>query len=60
MENKVLIFGHKNPDTDTICSAMVKEILNKEIILDDNVKVERRPEDNKTNEKNDFYQISML
>ena len=29
MENKVLIFGHKNPDTDTICSAMVKEILNK-------------------------------
>lgn len=26
---KVLIFGHKNPDTDTICSAMVKEILNK-------------------------------
>lgn len=38
----------------------VKEILNKEIILDDNVKVERKPEDNKTNEKNDFYQISML
>ena len=31
----------------------VKEILN-------NVKVERKPEDNKTNEKNDFYQISML
>ena len=29
MENKVLIFGHKNPDTDTICSAKVKEILNK-------------------------------
>ena len=29
MENKVLIFGHKNPDTDTICSALVKEILNK-------------------------------
>ena len=28
MENKVLIFGHKNPDTDTICSAMVKEKLN--------------------------------
>ena len=26
---KILIFGHKNPDTDTICSAMVKEILNK-------------------------------
>ena len=38
----------------------VKEILNKEIILDDKVKVERKPEDNKTNEKNDFYQISML
>ena len=29
MENKVLIFGHKNPDTDTICSAIVKEILYK-------------------------------
>ena len=29
MENKVLIFGHKNPDTDTICSAKVKEILYK-------------------------------
>ena len=29
MENKILIFGHKNPDTDTICSALVKEILNK-------------------------------
>ena len=29
MENKILIFGHKNPDTDTICSAIVTEILNK-------------------------------
>ena len=29
MENKVLIFGHKNPDTDTICSAMVEEILDR-------------------------------
>ena len=29
MENKVLIFGHKNPDTDSICSSLVKEILNK-------------------------------
>lgn len=28
MENKILIFGHKNPDTDSICSAMVKERLN--------------------------------
>ena len=28
MENKILIFGHKNPDTDTICSALVKQILN--------------------------------
>lgn len=26
---KVLIFGHKNPDTDTICSAIVEEILNR-------------------------------
>lgn len=28
MKNKILIFGHKNPDTDTICSSMVKQILN--------------------------------
>lgn len=28
MEEKVLIFGHKNPDTDSICSSIVKEILN--------------------------------
>ena len=27
MENEILIFGHKNPDTDTICSALVKQIL---------------------------------
>lgn len=27
MEEKVLVFGHKNPDTDTICSSMVKQIL---------------------------------
>lgn len=29
MNDKILIFGHKNPDTDTICSSMVKEILDK-------------------------------
>ena len=29
MENKVLIFGHKNPDTDSICSSLVHEILDK-------------------------------
>lgn len=29
MEEKVLIFGHKNPDTDSICSSIVKEILNR-------------------------------
>ncbi len=29
MENEVLIFGHKNPDTDSICSSMVHEILDK-------------------------------
>ena len=28
MENKVLVFGHKNPDTDSICSSIVSEILN--------------------------------
>ncbi|MDE5830351.1 MAG: manganese-dependent inorganic pyrophosphatase [Clostridia bacterium] len=26
---KILIFGHKNPDTDSICSAMVHEILDR-------------------------------
>lgn len=29
MEEKVLIFGHKNPDTDSICSSIVHEILDK-------------------------------
>lgn len=29
MEKEVLIFGHKNPDTDTICSSIVREILDK-------------------------------
>lgn len=29
MEEKVLIFGHKSPDTDSICSALVEEILDK-------------------------------
>ena len=34
---KILVFGHKNPDTDTICSSLVKSILemkknNKEVI----------------------------
>ena len=29
MSEKVLIFGHKNPDTDSICSSIVHEILDK-------------------------------
>ncbi len=29
MDEKVLIFGHKNPDTDSICSSIVHEILDK-------------------------------
>lgn len=29
MEEKILIFGHKNPDTDSICSSIVKEISNR-------------------------------
>ena len=28
MKDEILIFGHKNPDTDSICSALVKERLN--------------------------------
>ena len=31
MEKEVLIFGHKNPDTDSICSSMVHESLNKKV-----------------------------
>lgn len=31
MEKEVLIFGHKNPDTDSICSSLVHESLNKKI-----------------------------
>ena len=27
MDNKVLIFGHKNPDTDSICSSLIMEKL---------------------------------
>lgn len=27
MEEKVYVFGHKNPDTDSICSSLVEEIL---------------------------------
>ncbi len=28
MSEEILIFGHQNPDTDAICSALVKQILN--------------------------------
>ncbi len=31
MEKEVLIFGHKNPDTDSICSSLVHEGLNKKV-----------------------------
>lgn len=31
MEGKILIFGHKNPDTDSICAALVKERLNRKL-----------------------------
>ena len=39
MEKEILIFGHKNPDTDSICSAMVKERLNKKNGYDNSVAV---------------------
>lgn len=29
MEDKILIFGHKNPDTDSICASLVRERLDK-------------------------------
>lgn len=31
MEKEVLIFGHKNPDTDSICSSLAHESLNKKV-----------------------------
>ena len=31
MGEKIFIFGHKNPDTDSICSAMVKERFNRKL-----------------------------
>ena len=32
--DKVLIFGHKNPDTDTICSAIAYADLKKQLGMD--------------------------
>lgn len=29
MEDKILVFGHRNPDTDSICSSMVHQVLDK-------------------------------
>ena len=46
MSKEILIFGHKNPDTDSICSAMVKERLNKKS-GNENVKAKRLGEINK-------------
>lgn len=34
MENKTLIFGHKNPDTDSICSSLVMEKFDKNLGFD--------------------------
>lgn len=46
MEKEILIFGHKNPDTDSICSSLVKERLCKKIGLE-NVKAVRLGKINK-------------
>lgn len=46
MSEEILIFGHKNPDTDSICSAMVKERLNKKS-GNENVKAKRLGDINK-------------
>ena len=46
MEKEVFIFGHKNPDTDSICSSMVKEILDKKL-KQNNVKAKRLGKVNK-------------
>ena len=29
MSDKIYIFGHKNPDTDSICSSLIKERFNR-------------------------------
>ena len=34
MENKTLIFGHKSPDTDSICSSMVMEKFSRNLGID--------------------------
>ena len=46
MENQVLIFGHKNPDTDSIMSSMVMENLEKKL-GNSNVKAVRTGDVNK-------------
>ena len=30
MENEILVFGHKSPDTDTICSCIVAKWADKD------------------------------
>lgn len=39
MKEKILIFGHKNPDTDSICSSIVKQILNEKTNKDNSIAV---------------------
>ena len=46
MEKEILIFGHKNPDTDSICSGLVKERLSKKLGME-NVKAVRLGKVNK-------------
>ena len=46
MEKEILIFGHKNPDTDSICSGLVKERLSKKLGMK-NVKAVRLGKVNK-------------
>lgn len=46
MNDKILIFGHKNPDTDSICSSLVREILDKKMGIE-NTKATRLGELNK-------------
>ncbi len=60
MEKEVLIFGHKNPDTDSICSSMVKEILDKKLGKN-NVKAKRLGKVNKeTQYVLDYLKIEAL
>ena len=44
MSEKIYVFGHKNPDTDSICSSMVMEKFDKNLGLDYYKKLKKNKE----------------